>query len=725
MILENEQNSLMMNLEDRIFDTYHIVNDLLVDSKESEARMELIKLLSIMQKENVEYSELTNSLIRQCGLLPYMKPESCSSSDHIVYDAFKTNVGLNSELTLHREQSSLLKQLLNGKNIAISAPTSFGKSFVIDAFISISKPTNVVIIVPTISLTDETRRRIYRKFANDYKVITTSECELGEKNIFIFPQERANSYLGKIKEIDILIIDEFYKASVKYDKERAPSLIKAILKFSKISKQKYFLAPNIKYFSSTILGDDIEFIEKLDFNTVFLELINLYDDINKDLEKKTQVLISILQENLNKTLIYVASYSQIDNVSNVILDNFEKLEFDLLNNFATWLEKNYSPFWSLPKLIRRGFGIHNGQLHRSLTQIQVKIFEEETGIRGLISTSSLIEGVNTSAQNIILWKNRKGGPGNPYLDSFMYKNIIGRGGRMFKHFIGKIYLLESPPPEENPQLEIEYPDEVISAIDEKDHSETLSDEQIQKINDYKKEIDGYLGSNGDYDNIVKDGGFANTRSELVKKIASNIAGNPEKWNGLSYLNSNDPTQWEKFIRQATYLDPGKWGVGAYGVQHEKFVKFVIVMANNWTTPIKDLIQILDDIDISPNEFFSLERKIAFNLASLFSDINTIQKKVLKKGYDIGSFISKLSSAFLPKLVYELEEYGLPRMIARKIQDAGYINFEDENLTLHQTIELFQKIGLEELSAIDYLDVMDVYILNYFYEGITPLQKEAL
>lgn len=714
-----------MNLEDKIFQSYHTVNELLTDFNEPEARSELIKLLSVMQKEEIEYSELTNSLIRQCGLLPYMRIESCAPLDQVVYDAFKTDVGLNDEMTLHREQSSLLKRLLDGKNIAISAPTSFGKSFVIDAFISIAKPTNVVIIVPTISLTDETRRRIHQKFSTEYKVITTTDCELAERNIFIFPQERANSYLGTIKEIDILIIDEFYKASVKYDKERAPSLIKAILKFSKISKQKYFLAPNIKHFSSTILQDDIEFIERLDFNTVFLDVIELHKEINGDLEKKTNALVSILQKDLSKTLIYVASYSQIDNVSTIILDNFGKHDFDLLENFAKWLESNYSPLWSLPKLVRRGFGIHNGQLHRSLSQIQVKVFEEAGGLRGLISTSSLIEGVNTSAENIVLWKNRKGGPGNPYLDSFMYKNIIGRGGRMFKHFVGNIYLLESPPKEDEPQLEIEFPEEIISAIDENEHSESLSDDQIKKINEYKAEVDSYLGSSGDYDSIVKDGGFANSRSELVKKIASVISNNPEKWNGLSYLNSDDPQQWERFIRQATYLDPGKWGVGAHGQQHEKFIRFVMVMVNNWVTPVKELIKIFDDIDITPNEFFSLERKIAFNLSSLFSDINTIQKKILKKGYDIGSFINKLSSAFLPKLVYELEEYGLPRMIARKIQNANLLNFEDENMSLHQAIAAFQDIGLEKVLNIDDLDQMDKYILTYFYDGITPLNKRAL
>jgi reverse gyrase len=46
------------------------------------------------------------------------------------------------------------------------APTSFGKSFIIDAFIALKQPKNIAIIVPTIALTDETRRRLQRKFSN-------------------------------------------------------------------------------------------------------------------------------------------------------------------------------------------------------------------------------------------------------------------------------------------------------------------------------------------------------------------------------------------------------------------------------------------------------------------------------------------------------------------------------------------------------------------------------
>ena len=163
---------------------------------------------------------------------------------------------------MHREQSLLLKKLLENKNIAVSAPTSFGKSFVIDAFIQHKQPKNVVLIVPTIALMDETRRRLYKKFSDKYKIITTTDVELAEYNILIFPQERAINYINHLKEIDLLVVDEFYKASSLFEStDRSSILLKAIIKLGKIAKQKYYLAPNITKISENSFTKDMVFDE--------------------------------------------------------------------------------------------------------------------------------------------------------------------------------------------------------------------------------------------------------------------------------------------------------------------------------------------------------------------------------------------------------------------------------------------------------------------------------
>jgi hypothetical protein len=76
-------------------------------------------------------------------------------------------------------------------------------------------------------------------------------------------------------------------------------------------------------------------------------------------------------------------------------------------------------------------------------------------IKYLFCTATLIEGVNTSAKNVILYYKKKG---NKPIDFFDYKNIAGRSGRMRKHFIGKVFRFENEPP----QLDFEVDIPVIS-----------------------------------------------------------------------------------------------------------------------------------------------------------------------------------------------------------------------------------------------------------------------
>ena len=166
---------------------------------EKEARKDLILLLDECKKHSIPYTPLLNHLIRKMGLFPYMK-DSAIWQDCIALNFFETDIGGNEPAVLHIDQSNILKQLLKGDNLLVSAPTSFGKSFIIDAYIASKKPNNVVIILPTVALTDETRRRLHNKFGGIYNIITQQDEEIKERNLFIFPQERAFSYLVRKKE---------------------------------------------------------------------------------------------------------------------------------------------------------------------------------------------------------------------------------------------------------------------------------------------------------------------------------------------------------------------------------------------------------------------------------------------------------------------------------------------------------------------------------------------
>jgi hypothetical protein len=127
-----------------IFSACIKINDLIVSQSHNEARNELIRVLDYHQKHDLPYGDLVNHLIRETGLYPYLQSDSASWQDRFAYEAFKVDIGLRTPITLHREQSTVLRKLLEGLNLAISAPTSFGKSFIIDAYISIKRPKNVV-----------------------------------------------------------------------------------------------------------------------------------------------------------------------------------------------------------------------------------------------------------------------------------------------------------------------------------------------------------------------------------------------------------------------------------------------------------------------------------------------------------------------------------------------------------------------------------------------------
>jgi DEAD/DEAH box helicase len=692
-----------------VFETCHEINTLLTLQNELAARNLLIQLLADLERTKTPYAQVVNEMIRATGLFPYLQLETASWDQKYVFNAFEVDVGRR-VATLHREQSSVLARLLDGKSIAVSAPTSFGKSFIIDAFIAAKQPDTVVIIVPTIALMDETRRRLFKKFSDRYTIITAPDTRLGPKNILIFPQERAFGYLSQLEKIDLLVVDEFYKASQIHDPARAPSLVKAILKLSKKAAQRYYLAPNIKKLSDNAFTRDMEFIELLDFNTVFLNVQEPYKDFEGDAVKKGEKLLELISSGSGKSLVYAGTYSEIKKIANLVIAGMDPVDRIYTNQFAGWLRQNYKSDWLLADLVERAVGVHNGSMHRCLSQIQVKLFEYENGFDSIVSTSSIIEGVNTSAQNVIIWRSKLG---STNLKDFTYKNIIGRGGRMFKYFVGNIYLLDKPPKSEDAQLEIEFPDEILGTLDEESDAGHLTARQIERVIEYKTQMSSIIG----YDNFVRlkrDHVLQDSDADFLLRLATDMKNSPEDWKGFGYLNSNDPENWDHMLYKVLKLKPGGWDATWTNV-----VTVAKAMARNWDHDLAYIISSLAEKNIDIEDFFKLERTVTFKLSALLRDTNELHKLIVNPSIDISSFVGRMSRAFLPSAVYHLEEYGLPRMISKKIHNEGLINFEDPEMDLLHAIERFGYLGRDAVQATKSLGRFDRYVVHFFFDGITP------
>lgn len=695
----------MLNTE--IFEECAQINALIENNNKAEARSMVINLLDKLRRDGNGYTPLINHVIREVGLFPYIDPKTALWEDQVVVEAFKANVGDEAPVTLHSAQSHVLKRLLLGENIAISAPTSFGKSFIVDAFISIRQPENVVMIVPTIALTDETRRRIEHKFSHKYKIITTTDATIAERNIFIFPQERSFAYLDKLEKIDMLIVDEFYKASSMFDDDRSSSLLSAIIELGRISRQKYYLAPNIHKIADNVFTQGMQFMRLTDFKTVITKAVKIYkkrrNDENVD-EFKKNYLVNILQNNTSKTLVYAGSYNNINKVSTILADNLPYKETSLLRDFNDWVKVNYGDSFSLCQLSERGIGIHNGKMHRSLSQIQVKLFEYTEGLDTIISTSSIIEGVNTQAEQVIVWSNKNG---LHKFDYFTYRNIIGRAGRMFKYFVGKVYLLEEPPIQENTTLTIDFPDEVAESLNSEDPGIEINQKQNNHIKEYEEFMMNALGAEN-FRQIRKLSIFKSCDSRILKSLIEKLKANPNWPRGYAALAATNTYNWREPVLDVVSL---------LGDNMARLIKIAIwKMPDNWIRSIAEVYSELSDI--SYEDLFSAERYLSYNLCSTLSVINILKKSFDPTSPDISLFIGRAANAFLPKLVYQLEEYGLPRMISRKIQDSGLINLEDDSVEISEIIKQFNNIGREKIiQGLNNLLPFDKFIINYFYDGI--------
>ena len=147
-------------------------------------------------------------------------------------------------------------------------------------------------------------------------------------------------------------------------------------------------------------------------------------------------------------------------------------------------------------------------------------------------------------------------------------------------------------------------------------------------------------------------------------------------------------------------------------------EFIKSISKNWNNTIPQMLPLLQGCGVTIEKFFDLERIVTFKVATMLKDVNTLYNHIFTEDVDVSPFIAKASHAFLPRLVYEIEQYGLPRMVSKKIQNSGIIDLEDNTLSIHSVIAHLNNIGCKSLkSRIPDLHPFEDYILDYFFEGI--------
>ncbi len=405
------------------------------------------------------------------------------------------------------EEQRILKDILNSeKNLIVSAPTSFGKSLLIEEVVASKKYKNIVIIQPTLALLDETRKKL-KKYKDNYKIIVRTSQRPSEQkgNLFLLTAERVMEYLD-LPQIDFFVIDEFYKLSAKRDDERSDVLNNAFnLLISKHKSKFYLLGPNIDGISMGFAEKYNAKFYKTNYSLVDNRAIDIYSkyeaqfgDRGEKKKYKEEKLFELLSKLKNEqTIIYCSSPSRVRYLSIKFHDYLKNKNIKLQNeklSIIEWIKENVSENWSVIDCLNYRIGIHDGALQQHITSTIIKYFNEKR-LSYLFCTSTIIEGVNTSAKNVIFFDKFKGN--RKPIDFFDYSNIKGRSGRMMEHYIGRIFDFNKPPEKENIIVDIPFfdqpkdvSDEILIQLDEKDvkNKESEKYKLLEKIPLEEKEL---------------------------------------------------------------------------------------------------------------------------------------------------------------------------------------------------------------------------------------------
>lgn len=421
-----------------------------------------INVLNNWDKIPESTKEAWSSQIEALGFYPYLNKENINLEGTLEsIRRYKHDSIYLEDKTHHEEQRRLINAIFSGRNIVASAPTSFGKSLIIEEIVASGRWRNIVVIQPTLALLDETRRKL-QKYTHKYKLIVrTSQKTTTEKgNIYLFTAERVNEYVFPIK-INFLIIDEFYKLSGARDDERSSSLNNAFYKiYWNFKPQFYLLGPNIDKVSSGFMEYYNADFFRSNCSLVDCRINNIYEDYpgqigmrGKKKEFTEKLLFNLLLEHsTEQSIIYCSSPDRVRQVAKHFTDycveHIEKISEEL--PLTEWIKTNISEKWMLVNALEYGIGIHDGALQKHVTNSIIDYFNKGK-LRYLFCTSTIIEGVNTSAKNVVYFDQKKG-PHN--VDYFDYSNIKGRAGRMMEHYVGRVFNFYPIPPKDDVVIDI-------------------------------------------------------------------------------------------------------------------------------------------------------------------------------------------------------------------------------------------------------------------------------
>lgn len=446
-------------------------------------------------------------------------------------------VSIQSKLfLLTKFQKNIWSKIDQHKVLGISAPTSAGKSFVIalkSIEVLINNSGAIIYIVPTLSLVSQVSadfRNLLNEFElNDYEILNTYTGEYEDhKKIFVLTQEKAIGAFSKsdnpFSDVRILVVDEIQNVErvSSADDQRSKTLYDLLVEFRYTSEPEHIIisGPRIDEIGTlghTIFGQDTD--EEISKSSPVASItyaisksgknyyIKQYTDITEEplsipiknheditghggsrYSESFHVYLSDIIHSLgdtSKNIIFSPTSTQARNTALAIAGKKELVDLKNIDSLVEYLQHTVHHEYPLCLSLKKGVAYHHGKLPIHVRRVVEKAIRDKI-VSNVVCTTTLMQGVNLPAQNIIIRNpslaiNSKNGV-KPKLTHYEIANLRGRAGRLLKDFLGRTFIL----------------DEDSFEIDN-ERQESLFEDATKEINT------GYEGTYDEYKNDVDEG----------------------------------------------------------------------------------------------------------------------------------------------------------------------------------------------------------------------------
>lgn len=391
-------------------------------------------------------------------------------------------------------QRRLFEALDRHNSVSISAPTSAGKSFLLSLDVvrqqSRQSKGAIVFVVPTRALIRQVMRDVLEQLRSfgmpDVSVMCVPEAlpdgATQDGVVYVLTQERLTTLLathGGSVPISLLIVDEAQELGDGGRGIVLQSAVESTLRlhpdvrvlfacplrsnpgfvlqvFSRHEQGEFFVERLAPVSQNVILIEPVKQKPQLAQMRLWRrgELVPVaVIDLPFSLRQSPRPLLAAFSVFVTKpgdtTIVYVNGPRDAEVVASEIAAQIDPVEGSdsRIDDLIQFLRDNLHPSYPLIEVLRRRVAFHYGYMPE-IVRVAVEDLLRAGVIRFVCCTSTLLQGVNLPAKNVVILRPTRG-RGRP-LDKGGFWNLAGRAGRLTREFRGNVWCVRPGEWDEDP-----------------------------------------------------------------------------------------------------------------------------------------------------------------------------------------------------------------------------------------------------------------------------------